>query len=54
MDNITDEGKSMVEELRRRTINEVTPKMLEDASVFYRFAKARDFNLGQAENMLRK
>ncbi|CAL1279025.1 unnamed protein product [Larinioides sclopetarius] len=28
--------------------------MLEDASVFYRFAKARNFNLGAAEAMLRK
>ncbi|CAL1279022.1 unnamed protein product [Larinioides sclopetarius] len=28
--------------------------MLEDVSLFYRFAKARDFNLTQAEAMLRK
>ncbi|GBO11699.1 hypothetical protein AVEN_97399-1 [Araneus ventricosus] len=54
MDSITDEEKKMIEELRRRTINEMTPKMLEDVSLCYRFAKARDFNLGLAEIMLRK
>ncbi|CAL1278991.1 unnamed protein product [Larinioides sclopetarius] len=41
-------------QLRKRTIKDVTPKMLEDISLFYRFSKARDFNLAEAENMLRK
>lgn len=26
-------------QLKRRTINDLTPKMLEDESIFYRFAK---------------
>ncbi|KAF8791869.1 SEC14-like protein 2 like protein [Argiope bruennichi] len=54
MDNITYEEKQVVEELKERTIKDVSPKMLEDVSLFYRFAKARDFNLEQAEAMLRK
>ncbi|KAF8791865.1 SEC14-like protein 2 like protein [Argiope bruennichi] len=54
MDNMTEKEKKVVEELRKRTINDVTPKMLEDTSIFYRFAKARDFNIVEAENMLRK
>ncbi|GBO17671.1 hypothetical protein AVEN_260757-1 [Araneus ventricosus] len=54
MDNITQEEKNVVDELRKRTINEMTSKLLEDDSVFYRFAKARDFDLAEAEAMLRK
>ncbi|CAL1279005.1 unnamed protein product [Larinioides sclopetarius] len=54
MDDITKDEKEIVDELRRRTINDTTPKMLEDVSLFYRFAKARDFNLVEAEVMLRK
>ncbi|GBN19578.1 SEC14-like protein 2 [Araneus ventricosus] len=54
MDKITEEEKKVVHELRKRTIKDVTPKMLEDISLFYRFAKARDFNLEAAEDMLRK
>ncbi|CAL1269128.1 unnamed protein product [Larinioides sclopetarius] len=48
------EEQTVIEELKRRTINYVTPKMLEDNYLFYRFAKARDFNLADAESMLRK
>ncbi|GBN78746.1 Retinal-binding protein, partial [Araneus ventricosus] len=40
--------------MRRRTINDATPKMLEDISLFYRFAKAHNFLLAEAEAMLRK
>ncbi|KAF8791868.1 SEC14-like protein 3 like protein [Argiope bruennichi] len=54
MDNMTCEEKKVVEELKARTINDLSPKMLEDVSLFYRFAKARNFNLEQAEAMLRK
>ncbi|GBN27857.1 hypothetical protein AVEN_224224-1 [Araneus ventricosus] len=54
MDNITQEEKNVVDELRKRTINDMTSKLLEDDSVFYRFAKARDFDLVEAEAMLRK
>ncbi|GFU19199.1 SEC14-like protein 4 [Nephila pilipes] len=52
--NITAKERSIIDELRRRTINDLSPKMLEDETVFYRFCKARDFNLKDAEDMLRK
>ncbi|GFU31363.1 SEC14-like protein 2, partial [Nephila pilipes] len=54
LDEIPLHEKKVVEELKRRTINDVTPKMLEDESLFYRFCKARDFVLEDAEAMLRK
>ncbi|GFS67840.1 SEC14-like protein 2 [Nephila pilipes] len=53
-EEISTDEKHVVEELRRRMINEVTPKMLEDESLFYRFCKARDFKLSDSEEMLRK
>ncbi|GFS79819.1 uncharacterized protein NPIL_407781 [Nephila pilipes] len=40
--------------LKRRTIDCLTPKMLPDESIFYRFSKARNFNIKEAETMLRK
>ncbi|GBN37640.1 hypothetical protein AVEN_139993-1 [Araneus ventricosus] len=52
--NISSEEQAVLEELKRRTIDCVTPKMLEDNYLFYRFAKARNFNLAEAEFMLRK
>ncbi|GFT49348.1 SEC14-like protein 2 [Nephila pilipes] len=52
--NVTAEQQEAINELRRRTINDVTPKMLEDEDIFYRFSKARNFNLKEAEHMLRK
>ncbi|GBM76518.1 hypothetical protein AVEN_102301-1 [Araneus ventricosus] len=48
------EEQAVIEELEKRMIDCVTPKMLEDNYLFYRFAKARDFNLAEAETMLRK
>lgn len=51
---ITLEEQAVIDELKNRTISDVTPKMLEDETLFYRFAKARDFNLEDAESMLRK
>lgn len=54
LEDLTPEQLDVVEELKERTIKDVTPKMLEDPTLFYRFAKARDFNLKQAEAMLRK
>ncbi|GFY61501.1 hypothetical protein TNIN_336351 [Trichonephila inaurata madagascariensis] len=53
-EEITPDQEKVVEELKRRLIDEVTPKMLEDKSLFYRFSKARDFKLPEAEAMLRK
>ncbi|CAL1286868.1 unnamed protein product [Larinioides sclopetarius] len=40
--------------LRNRTQADLTPKLLEDETLFYRFCKARDFKLEDAEAMLRK
>ncbi|GFV63244.1 SEC14-like protein 3 [Trichonephila clavipes] len=53
-EEITPDQEKVVEELKQRLIDEVTPKMLEDESLFYRFSKARDFKLPEAEAMLRK
>ncbi|GFQ97995.1 SEC14-like protein 2 [Trichonephila clavata] len=54
LDEISLEQKEVMEELKRRTMHEMTPKTLEDESLFYRFCKARDFVLEDAEAMLRK
>ncbi|GBM53857.1 SEC14-like protein 2 [Araneus ventricosus] len=51
---LSPEEQAVIEELKRRTTDCVTSKMLEDNYLFYRFAKARDFNLAEAESMLRK
>ncbi|XP_055940493.1 retinal-binding protein-like isoform X2 [Argiope bruennichi] len=52
--DFTPEEQAVIDELRRRTIDDVTPMMLEDNYLFYRFAKARDYNLTEAESMLRR
>ncbi|XP_071039211.1 SEC14-like protein 2 [Parasteatoda tepidariorum] len=54
LDDIPVEEVLVVDELRKRTIDDCTPKMLEDPALFYRFLKARNFNLKNAEAMLRK
>ncbi|XP_015906514.1 SEC14-like protein 2 isoform X2 [Parasteatoda tepidariorum] len=54
LDEIPDEEKDAIKELKARTLTEVSDKMLEDPSLFYRFLKARDFNMKNAESMLRK
>ncbi|GFR33273.1 SEC14-like protein 2 [Trichonephila clavata] len=53
-EDLTAHEKSVVEELKRRTFHDLTPKMQEDETIFYRFCKARDYNLEEAEVMLRK
>ncbi|XP_055931416.1 SEC14-like protein 2 isoform X1 [Argiope bruennichi] len=53
-ENITPDEKAAIEELKRRMENEITPKMRKDKSLYYRFLKARDFNIKNAEDMLRK
>ncbi|GBM52232.1 hypothetical protein AVEN_31050-1 [Araneus ventricosus] len=53
-EDVTPEEKKVVEELRKRTQADLTPKLLEDETLFYRFCKARDFKLEEAEAMLRK
>ncbi|XP_055931693.1 SEC14-like protein 2 isoform X2 [Argiope bruennichi] len=52
--DLTNEQKAAIEELKRRTINDITPKMREDETLYYRFLKARDFDLEDSETMLRK
>ncbi|CAL1281315.1 unnamed protein product [Larinioides sclopetarius] len=54
IEGISPKQQKVIDELRRRTINIVLPEMLEDELLFYRFAKARDFNLLDAEAMIRK
>ncbi|GFT32507.1 SEC14-like protein 3 [Nephila pilipes] len=53
-EEISSEEMSAIEELKRRTINDISPQMHEDETLYYRFLKARDFNLKNAEIMLRK
>ncbi|CAL1263338.1 unnamed protein product [Larinioides sclopetarius] len=48
------EETALIEELKRRNINDITPKMREDDTLWHRFLKARDFNLKDAEDMLKK
>ncbi|KAG8174246.1 hypothetical protein JTE90_009995 [Oedothorax gibbosus] len=50
-DSMTEEETLAVEEFRKLTIKDCTPMMLEDDSLFYRFMKARDFNLKNALEM---
>ncbi|GFS49416.1 SEC14-like protein 2, partial [Trichonephila inaurata madagascariensis] len=52
--DVTPDENKVIEELKKRTINDLTPKLLEDETLFYRFCKARDFVLDDAEAMLRK
>ncbi|GFQ71669.1 SEC14-like protein 2, partial [Trichonephila clavata] len=52
--DVTAYEKSVVEELRKRTFHDLTPKMQEDETLFYRFCKARNYDLEEAEVMLRK
>ncbi|GFS71099.1 SEC14-like protein 2, partial [Nephila pilipes] len=40
--------------LRQRLKNDLPKDMYEDTIMFYKFLKARNFNLNQAESMLRK
>ncbi|GFS95087.1 hypothetical protein NPIL_432421 [Nephila pilipes] len=40
LENVTEDEKKVMEELKRRTIDDLTPKMREDESLFYRFCKA--------------
>ncbi|GBN11364.1 SEC14-like protein 2, partial [Araneus ventricosus] len=52
-DEWTEEEKNAVAELRKIMKDEVPPDMYEDKHVFYKFLKARNFNLKQAETMLK-
>ncbi|GBM92855.1 SEC14-like protein 2 [Araneus ventricosus] len=53
-DDISAEEERCMEELKRRTLNDLTPALLEDETLFYRFSKARDFHVDAAEAMLKK
>ncbi|XP_071039303.1 SEC14-like protein 2 isoform X3 [Parasteatoda tepidariorum] len=54
LDDLLNEEKNAIKELKKRTLPELSNKMLDDPSLFYRFLKARDFNMKNAEAMLRK
>nr|XP_042905276.1 SEC14-like protein 2 [Parasteatoda tepidariorum] len=43
-----------IQEFKKRFTKEMELSMYEDKFMFYRFLKARDFNMDQAESMLRK
>ncbi|KAG8190658.1 hypothetical protein JTE90_001267 [Oedothorax gibbosus] len=53
-ESVTKDEEQAVEEFRRLTIKNCTSKMLEDETLFYRFMKARDFNMKNAQEMLEK
>ncbi|GFX13354.1 SEC14-like protein 3 [Trichonephila clavipes] len=50
----TVEQKAAMEQLKKRFAGDMKPELYEDTHLFYRFLKARDFNLDLAESMLRK
>ncbi|GFS58166.1 SEC14-like protein 3 [Nephila pilipes] len=50
----TVEQRAAMEELKKRVGSEMKLELYEDTHLFYRFLKARDFNLDHAEIMLRK
>lgn len=52
--NMNYEEEKAVEELEMRMKNGLTLRMREDRSLFYRFLKARDFDVDKAEKMLLK
>ncbi|XP_015921589.1 SEC14-like protein 3 [Parasteatoda tepidariorum] len=54
VEHITEEEKSKIRELKSVIDHELTPDLVEDKSLYYRFLKARDFNLKHAEALLRK
>ncbi|CAL1286876.1 unnamed protein product [Larinioides sclopetarius] len=51
---MTPDEEKVVAKLRLRMKGEISSKLLEDESLFYRFCKARDFKIEEAEAMLRK
>ncbi|KAF8792138.1 SEC14-like protein 2 like protein [Argiope bruennichi] len=53
-ENISAEEARCMEELKNRLKNDLTPALLDDETLFYRFSKARDFVIADAEAMLRK
>ncbi|GFS58169.1 SEC14-like protein 2 [Nephila pilipes] len=53
-ENWTEEEENAVAEFRKIMKDEVPKNMCEDKYVFYKFLKARNFNINQAESMLRK
>ncbi|GFY55209.1 SEC14-like protein 2 [Trichonephila inaurata madagascariensis] len=50
----TIQKKNAVAEFRKLMKDEVPQDMYEDKHVFYKFLKARNFNIKQAETMLKK
>ncbi|GFT70406.1 hypothetical protein NPIL_363391, partial [Nephila pilipes] len=54
IEDLTERQKKKIDELRQRLKNDLPKDMYEDTIMFYKFLKARNFNLNQAESMLRK
>nr|XP_042910448.1 SEC14-like protein 2 isoform X3 [Parasteatoda tepidariorum] len=54
IEDVTEYERKAIEELKRRIEHELTPTLLEDKSLYYRFLKARDFNIPHAEALIRK
>ncbi|XP_015923577.1 SEC14-like protein 2 [Parasteatoda tepidariorum] len=54
IEDVTEDERKAIEKLRRRIEHELTPALLEDKSLYYRFLKARDFNITNAEALIRK
>ncbi|GBN52963.1 SEC14-like protein 2 [Araneus ventricosus] len=52
--DLTGKQELAISELRGRLKNAVPPEMYDDTLIFYKFLKARNFNINQAESMLRK
>ncbi|XP_054715734.1 SEC14-like protein 2 [Uloborus diversus] len=53
-ENPSPEERQAIEELRSRIENDLSHELKTDKTLYYRFLKARDFNVDQAEAMLRK
>ncbi|GIY49267.1 SEC14-like protein 2 [Caerostris darwini] len=53
IDNWTENEKNAVVELQKIMKDDVPKDMYEDKYIFYKFLKARNFNLNQAESMMR-
>lgn len=54
IDRLNHKEKKAIEELQVRMKGTLPPNLCDDASLYYRFLKARDFDLDKAEKMLLK
>ncbi|XP_071039636.1 SEC14-like protein 2 isoform X6 [Parasteatoda tepidariorum] len=54
IEDVTEDERKAIEEFKHKMESEITPFLRQDKSLWYRFLKARDFDLKKAEIMLRK